>query len=304
MIVRLAAAAMMSASAAAQLPPEARWLASGADIAAALTGTPGECVRPSDDPSTDYFVEIGRVAFMSPLLLGGQAARGGLSCNSCHVDGHGNPDFFLAGLSAAPGTADVTSSIFSKVRDDGVFNPVAIPTLIGVREKPSFGTAAPQSSLHAFIGSAVTDEFQGAPTPPPVLQGLVAYIEAMSADACPSTPTPLTPSRAMADVTRALAAASQAADKSDPSTADFLIVSAQAAVGRVHARFPGDEFGKTRAELSGLSKRIGDARNKEGQPRILHDLQREAAQLGEGLEKSRRGSLYDAETLARQSSWR
>lgn len=304
MILRLGAAATaLFASATAQTPlPETRWLAPDRDRVAALTMTPGECVPPADDPQANDLAELGRAAFRSPMLLGGQAARGGLSCNSCHIDGRSNPDFFLGGLSGAPGTADVSSSLFSKVRDDGVFNPLPIPSLVGAGEKRSFGTAAPAASLEAFIGSAIVEEFQGAPTPPAILDGLVAYIEGMSVDACPASPAPLTPGRAMDDVRRALAAASRAAERNDAAAADFLLLSAQSALGRIHARFPGAQSKGLRAALTALSGDIGAIRKLVGEPETtasaLDEIDRTAMRLGGKLERARGRSLYDATTLA------
>lgn len=292
---------LVNAAAQAEPLPEARWLSPEADRVAALTRSPGECLPAANDPDTEYLIEIGRAAFQSPLLLGGQAARGGLSCASCHVDGHANPDFFLEGLSGAPGTADVSSSIFSKVRDDGVFNPIAIPSLVGVAGKASFGTASPQPTLHAFMGSAIVEEFQGAPAPPAVLDGLAAYINGMDAAACPAAPFPLTPLRAMRDVERTLSAARAAALKGDSATADFLLVSAQAALGRIHARFPGGKTKDLADALTRLASDIGAMRNMKEKPRqlaaALDETGGRAKRLGARLQKASRHSLYDPERL-------
>lgn len=292
-----AAATLLIGTAAAELPPEAKWLASGADIVAALTTRPGECLAATDDREADYLREIGRAAFQSPLLLGGQAARNGLSCASCHVDGRANSDFFLEGLSDAPGTADVSSSIFSKVRDDGVFNPLPIPTLVGVKGKETFGERAKTASLAAFVESAVADEFQGAPMSAAILDGLVAYMEAMDESHCPAAPLPVTPRQGMISVARALAAALEARERGDHATADFLLVSAQAAAGLVHARYPDARFEKQRAALLRLSAAIGAARSNEGSRRDLADLEREALRLGERLDRKIEGSLYDADAI-------
>ena len=134
---------------------ETQWNSVETDDFAFLSATPGECLAPAMDPEDQYRIEVGRAAFSSPFVFGGPAARSGLSCNSCHRDGHGNPDFYLDGLSGAPGTADVTSSLFSKTREDHVFNPMAIPTLIDIARKGAFGETAPQPSIHAFVASAV-----------------------------------------------------------------------------------------------------------------------------------------------------
>lgn len=304
---------------------EARWAAPDADLVRLLTESPGECVRPFGNDGGERPAEIGRAAFSSPLLLGGQAARGGLSCASCHVDGRGNKDFFLEGLSAAPGTADVTSSIFSKVRDDGVFNPVPIPSLVGVKGKALFGAHAKAPSLEAFIKGAVADEFAGAAITRPVLEGLVAYIEQMTPEACPIAPQPVTPARAMNDVARTLAAAREAAGRGDAATADFLLVSAQAALGRVHARFPGERSERERAKLLELSSRVSTLRisavgpvsparpadgrtlGRDGSPagggagrlsRDIASIERDALKHGKRLEKKKRGSLYDPAAIA------
>ena len=97
----LAAALAGPASADDGLSTLTRWLAPGADVVARLTRSPGECLAPGDDDQARYLIAIGRAAFRTPFLLGGQAARGGLSCNACHIDGGDNPDFFLRGLSGA-----------------------------------------------------------------------------------------------------------------------------------------------------------------------------------------------------------
>lgn len=295
------AALLVSGAAFAGTLPEARWLAEGADAARALTETPGECLESVDDPHTEQLAEIGRAAFRSPLLLGGGAARGGLSCNSCHVDGHSNPDFHFEGLSGEPGTADVSSSILSKVRDDGAFNPLPIPTLVGVAGKSSFGTAAPQPTLRAFIASAIVEEFQGEPTPPAILDGLVAYIGRMSAAACPSGPARTTARGAMSDVRRSLAAAARARAAGDRASADFLLASARAALGEVHDRFPRSEDRERRQALVDLSRDIEALRSRSSDAAFAGDLAAiddRASRLSRRLHRARRGSLYDAEALA------
>src|SRR5690606_35041701 len=69
----------------------ARWLAPGADPVAALSLAPPECLPPGSSRGgrRSLDIEVGRAAFRSPLLLGGQAARAGISCESCHRSGRG-----------------------------------------------------------------------------------------------------------------------------------------------------------------------------------------------------------------------
>jgi len=62
----------------ARLHP-ARWLAASADAPRALSTSFTECLAPPADAKEAYLVELGRSAFRSPTLLGGQAARAGLA---------------------------------------------------------------------------------------------------------------------------------------------------------------------------------------------------------------------------------
>ncbi|MFL6729987.1 MAG: hypothetical protein ACJ8EZ_08675, partial [Sphingomicrobium sp.] len=83
----------------AQLPiREARWLQSP-DLVADLTTQPPECLAWPADTAQRSSVAVGRALFRSPLLLGGQAARAGLSCASCHRNGRSNPHFHFPGIS-------------------------------------------------------------------------------------------------------------------------------------------------------------------------------------------------------------
>ncbi len=280
---------------------ELAWLDPSADVFAMLSNDRRECIRPAENIDTQYLVDIGRVAFQSPMLFGGLAARGGLSCESCHSGGRDNPNFFLKGLSGEAGTADVTSALFSKIREDGVFNPVPIPSLVGIAGKTAFGTQAPAPSLHDFIESAVTDEFQGAPPPPAVVDGLSAYITHLDDTGC----TAATTTRAIADdmrqARRAMELAGEALARDDAATADFLLLSAQGRLGRVHERFAGPELKDQRRALERLSRNIAAIRaelsdgddTRAGLAAAIAGAKTVAADL----EQHRRQSLYDVETL-------
>lgn len=235
------------AAAPADVPLRAlRWLAPGADRVAALTTQPTECLSLTaiGDPS----VEIGRAAFRSPLLLGGQASRAGLSCNACHRQGRGNPDFAFPGLSGAPGTADVTSSLFSSHRGDGIANPVPIPDLSAATHKISRDPASP--ALADFINGLVVDEFDGAPPPPAVRAGLAAYVRALSPAACPARArAPLTLATTLADADRAVAAAQAALAGGDRDTAAAMLLAARSQLGLVNERYAGAALAGDRALL-------------------------------------------------------
>ena len=135
LIAALLPVLLAAAVAAPDLPiKESRWLAPDG-LFEGLTRQPTECFKPPKTASERRSAAIGRAAFRAPLLLGGQAARVGLSCSSCHRNGRGNSEFTFPAISGHPGTADVTSSLMSKRRGDGAFNPKAIPDLAGVPSK-------------------------------------------------------------------------------------------------------------------------------------------------------------------------
>jgi len=281
---------------------EARWVALDTDIIKFLTLSPGECLHQPDDDEGRYLVEVGRASFKSPMLFGGPAARSGLSCNSCHRDGRDNPAFFLGGLSGAPGTADVTSSLFSKTREDDIFNPAPIPTLVDAGKKASFGSRKPQPTLHAFIAGAVRDEFQGAP-PPAILEGLSAYVAHLDSNHCPEAPVPRTVDQAISDVARTLAVAQSALDRGDGAAADFLVVTAQRLTGDIHERYANPRLAREQALLIEFSRALGAIRPITTAPEAakqgLHALAAQWRDAAKRLRKTRKKSLYNRKALQR-----
>ena len=96
-----------------------------------------------------------------------------MSCATCHPSGRGNPAFLLPELSDKPGTADVTSSLMSSHRGNGVFDPKPIPDLT-VPGKVSRDPASP--ALATFVHGLITEEFDGNEPPPVAFEGLLAYL--------------------------------------------------------------------------------------------------------------------------------
>ena len=252
-----------TAAAAEQPPPltDLKWLAAGTDPVAAVTTQPTECLGEPADEEQRFHIEVGRAAFRDPLLLGGPAARSGLSCQTCHLNGRDNPHFFLHGVSGHPGTVDATSALFSKTRGDGVFNPVAIPSLLDVADKQAFGQAGAVASLDAFVTGVIVDEFQGADPPPAVFNGLIAYLGALRADACPAhQDQAIHFAGDMADIRRTVDTLDAALDRNDPALADFLLLAVRGQLGRVHERFARPELEAERLELADLARELGDLR--------------------------------------------
>lgn len=261
----LVAATAFVATAAADTPdaPPLRaqiWTQDSAALAHNLTHGPGECLRRQTTIEARQSVEIGRTLFRSPALLGGPAARTGLSCNACHSNGRTNANFFLPELTNRIGAADVTSEWASKVRGDGVMNPLNIPDLAGVGTRPDLGRLH-EPSLETFVHSVITEEFQGPEPTPQAFTGLIAYLRALDPAVCPSVEVPDTLQEAADDVRRGLAAAQSA----DPATARLVLLATQDAVGRVVERLPARNFESERAALEELSRELGDLRLPDGQ---------------------------------------
>jgi hypothetical protein len=229
------------------------WTAPGGGLAAGLTREPHECLA-ARTPET----EIGRALFRSPALLGGPAARMGLSCNACHTNGRINAHFFAPELTDRAAAADVTSEWSSRVRGDGVNNPVDIPDLTGIGRRETFGRGR-DPSLEHFTNGVITEEFQGPPPPPQALAGLLAYLRALDADACEPGEAVISLASAADDVHRALSAAANA----KPATASLLALSAQDAMGRIAERLPARRFRSARARLEALSRELGRMREAE-----------------------------------------
>jgi hypothetical protein len=267
----LVAAGLLAAAAPAGLSRlhPARWLAAGADAPRALSTTFAECLAPPKDAEGAYLVEVGRAAFRAPTVLGGQAARAGLACESCHQGGRRNPDFFFPGLSGAPGTADVTSALFSSHRDDGIDNPKPIPDLSGPKAALKIGQDPP-GALEHFIHGLVAEEFDGAEPPAAVLKGLAAYVRALGPKACPTPQRrPLVPADYVEDARRAVRVARAALERHDPQTAVLMIDSARWRLGLLDERYPDRRSADLRAALetadldlyaAQTAVRAGDAR--------------------------------------------
>jgi cytochrome c peroxidase len=124
-----------------------------------------------------YMVKLGDIAFNSPALLGGVARRAGVSCNTCHVGGSSNPKFFIPGLSRHPGTFDTTGPLFNPKADNGVFDPVRIPSLRGARYLAPYGNDGRTASLRDFVRNVIVGEFAGSEPSPAILDAMVAYIQ-------------------------------------------------------------------------------------------------------------------------------
>ncbi len=240
--------ASIAATAASDSPiREAKWIAPDARLIA-LTTQPAACANLPDTTAERVSYNVGAIAFRTPLLLGGQAARAGLSCASCHANGRVTAGFHFPGLSGAPGTADVTSSIMSHSRGDATVNPKAIPDLAVDLPKISRDPASP--ALRAFIHGLIVEEFDGPDPAPAVLDGIDAYVRAQGGAKCDATGrTPISFRRDVDDLHVALDAAQALGAKGDAHAAWLMIAGGRAILGDLNSRFAGAALAKDRAEI-------------------------------------------------------
>jgi hypothetical protein len=307
-------ALVVATAAAGEAPPGAkravvtpiraeRWLGPKADRVEALSARSTECLPPIVDADRAYLVEIGRAAFRTPELLGGQAARAGISCDACHQSGRTNPGFFFPGLSGAPGTADVTSSLFSSHREDGVDNPKPIPDLSGPKVRLNISQDPHRPDLETFLHGLITQEFDGPEPPPTVLKGVAAYVRGLSPAACPATARrQVRASDFLSNAVRAARAANAAIDRRDPATAGLMVEAARTQLGLVYERFDQPGAAAVRAQLRAADGDLAAAQSAihahelHAADRLLAWLAHEPS-LAKAVEHEAPGSLFNPTRL-------
>jgi hypothetical protein len=124
-----------------------------------------------------YLVNLGDLAFSSPAILGGLARQAGVSCSTCHVNGASNPKLYIPRMSTHPGTFDTTGALFNPKADNGVLDPVRIPSLRGARYLAPYGNDGRFASLRDFVRNVIVNEFAGPEPPPAILDAMVVYIQ-------------------------------------------------------------------------------------------------------------------------------
>jgi len=299
------AAAAVALAAPGDAPIRAmRWAAPSADPARAFGTAPTECLRKAADPAIAQSIEVGRAAFRTPVLLGGQAGRAGVMCETCHKGGRTNPDFLFPGVSGPPGTADVTDSLFSTHRGDDVFDPRPIPDLSASKGILKVDQTPAAKKLEPFLHGLVTEEFDGPEPPAAVLAGLAAYVRALDPKACPAKARePITVALLMSDARRALAAGEAAAKAGDAPTAVVMTAAARSRLGLIDERFAGPgldpERRRLRAADAGLAAVQAALRAHDpAAPARMERWLAASRPLEQALAKKAPASLFDARRLA------
>lgn len=285
-----------------------KWLGGRVDPVAALNQNVPEVLRRgSDAPGKAFSLALGRMAFRAPGLLGGMAAREGLTCQICHPGGRANSHFFIAGLSAQPGTVDTTTATFSQVLGDGVFNPIAIPSLEGVAASAPYGHDGRAATLDAFVHSVIEEEFAGRRPAPEIFAALMTYLLALAPAGTPAPKSrPVTLDQDLDAVLSDASVLDQALVLEKTEVSRFIIASLRHDLGRIAARFSiiQEEDGSARRRFASLSADLRTVRSlsvagRFDEARAALDAWRRAmAAARPVLEAQEARSLYNPERLA------
>src|SRR5271168_3854120 len=174
----LAATAALAGTALAEFSGNATLLPAGTELGEEAFDQPREVFRSeSSGGHKSYLVNMGDVAFSSPLTLGDPARQAGISCNTCHVNGTTNPRLYIPGLSTQSGTFDTTGHLFNPKADNGVLDPLTIPSLRGAHLLAPYGHDGRTLSLADFVHNVIVNEFAGPEPSREILDAIVAYIE-------------------------------------------------------------------------------------------------------------------------------
>lgn len=267
------------AALALQEPPEQRWLSAGAEIARAMTTAPAECLG-RVDPRFAYMVEAGRALFRNPYVFGGEAGEGGLSCQTCHVNGGVNAFLFVDGLSDAPGSVDAASRLLGRTEEDGVRAPTPIPAIAGARARRMHG-------MEEALGQERAESIR-------------AYIAALDPKRCAGETADRLPSTDLADAARSLRAAIEAGRRGDRAIAQGAMASARAAVGAVFDRFSAADFDEERRRLDAHIRALDALRGgyRLDAESAIADIARALEEEGRTLDARIAGSYYDPAAYA------
>lgn len=247
------------------------WLPPGSLSVESLTRHPQEQLEGGEKQS--FYVEFGRLAFRSPDVLGGTARKAGLSCQACHANGFASTGFFIPGLSDKPGGIDVSHAFWNLRGEDGVDNPLEIPSLRGVKTKDRFGRDRRTASLREFTRRVIVTEFSGAEPDALLLDALVAYQEKLQPASAVFEPISL--QQDLADLTRYLDALRVPLAEEQPALAERMTVMIRGQIGFIHERFADADMRESRATLESWSRRldrIAELAEKDRWPNARTDL--------------------------------
>ncbi len=138
-------------------------------------GRPVSLLSIQHSTEESVLIALGELAFKNKSLLEGSNSFGlHMSCDVCHPDGGASQSLFVDGLSGKAGTIDITNRAMT-LYEDGVFNPINIPSIFGARHTEPYARSGNFSTLREFTRFVVVEEFGGLEPGDLTLDALVAY---------------------------------------------------------------------------------------------------------------------------------
>jgi hypothetical protein len=282
------------------LPKQLSWLAKDVNLIKALQ-SPSECINTNiHNQILNQQIILGRLAFQSPALLGGQAARKGLSCESCHNSARGNSYFFIENISSHRGTADVSESFFSSTGGNDVFMPVPIPDLADYSQMEIIDRTS--AAFRKKIIQLVTVEFDGQMPSAKILDAIQFYLVSIEKKHC-DNPAAVYQKDWLYDWNRlieALGLIEETFITQDLEQRDFLIRIARLILETMHDRFSLAEnktiekkLIKSSRFLANLSRLNSESKSKK----VLDKWNNKSLQLKGLLNKHHEKSAYNSHLL-------
>ena len=263
----------------------------------ALSKKPVECINP-EAPKVST---IGRLAFESPALLGGQAARIGLSCASCHPSGRTSPHFFLENISSSPGTADVTHSFFSSTGGNDTLTAVAIPDLAKL-EKMKIKDRGSQQFRNK-LRELIEVEFDGQHAPTFVIDALQIYLSNVDTQYCQTTSEQFKPHKLNNDWQRLIESVNALKSYPDKEVNQLLIRIARKRLETIYLRYTNIKNPAIDSGLISLSRQLEELSlskiKHKKQIKSLKHWHSNASKLLVHLEQHENNSMYDSEILTK-----
>jgi hypothetical protein len=275
-----------------------KWTEPGAEHAV-LSAWPNSCVV--YDAETIQPGSAGEALFHTPTLLGGQAAKAGLSCASCHRNGRDNPHFLLAAVSNGPGTSDVSNSFFSAARGNGRHDPVPIPDLLA----PGKISRDPKTrELESSIRNLIVDEFGGQEPSLASVDAIATYIRSIRQ--CHGSDNSTVAAKLERQIDRIDAAefgAQMMVEKQDRQGAQLLIAAIRQQLGEISEYYAGPQLASERKALLTASREvqgIGQIEDLEIMGKVIHDWGiRFRSGLAKRLAEQENRSLYNLRLLSK-----
>lgn len=247
------------------------------------------------DDEEKLIYQLGESLFRTPTLLGGQAAKARISCNSCHLSGGDNPSFLFPNISGAPGTADVSNSFFSSFRGNKIFDPLTIPDL---REAGKISKDPSKDDLRNFIRDLIVEEFNGKVPSDRALDALSFYVQKLQ----PADKADLDASHVALSVSDPISIIEQSYQnikislrEKDQQTAHLLVDSIRHQLGLIFERYNHEQLDNQRKHIIDSSIEIAQIRSTFDRKNLDPEI---ALQIWRDNFDSLKTSLFKGETIS------